>query len=85
MLPTDEISPRSPLVANSVVQAWLKPIRPFFDDAVSTFDKPLAELTIPEIMSWVMVFAYAIGTGMIAGRIAGNLAATALRGPVRLR
>lgn len=65
--------------------AWRRPVEPFLDRMAATRDKPLAELTMPDLISWLMVFGYAAATGAVLGSIGGNLLAAALRGPVRLR
>lgn len=64
------------------LRIWLRPIRDELVVVSSTFDKPLGQFTMPELMAWGTVFCYAAATGMIAGRLAGNLAVTILRGPV---
>ncbi len=72
-------------VLEQAAAAWRKPVEPFLEQMKATMDKPLAELTMPDLMSWLIVFAYAGATGFILGQLGGNLLATALRGPVRLR
>jgi hypothetical protein len=72
-------------VLEAALKAWRKPIEPFMARMTATRDKPLAELTMPDLISWVLVFGYAAATGAVLGHIGGNLLASALRGPVRIR
>lgn len=65
------------------VRLWLAPIREPLAVMAATSGKPVGELTMPEVMAWAMVGAYCVLSGMVLGRVAGNLAVTALRGPYR--
>lgn len=65
------------------LRVWLKPVEPMLGKVIATRDKPLAELTMPEVLSWCYVIAYCMGTGMIAARLAANTAAVILHGPMR--
>jgi hypothetical protein len=62
---------------------WLAPIRDPMRIAAASVDKPVGQMTMGELMSWAAVLAYAGLSGYVAGRIAGNLALAALRGPGR--
>jgi hypothetical protein len=65
------------------VRLWLAPIRDQLPVIAATKDKPLAELTMPEIAAWAMVGFYCVVSGIAAGQLAANVAVTVLRGPGR--
>lgn len=65
------------------VQLWLGPIREQLDIVARSKDKPLAELTMPEVAAWAICGAWCVLTGVIAGQVAANVAVTVLRGPGR--
>lgn len=65
------------------VRLWARPIREPLAIASGTASQPLGQLTMQELVAWGVLFLYSAVTGMIIGHLAGNLAATALRGPHR--
>lgn len=71
-------------IGAAAIRAWRKPIEPHLAILKATSGKPLAELTMPELLTWGLVFSYAFATGMVIGQLAGNVLALALRGPPRL-
>ncbi len=60
---------------------WLTPIRGPLAMVIGSKDKTLGDLTMPEVMAWGIIAGYLILSGVVGGRLAGNLAATVLRGP----
>jgi hypothetical protein len=70
-------------VLNAAVKAWSKPIEPYLKTVAATRSKPLAELTMPDLLAWAFVFTYAALTGMVIGQVTGNVLSVALRGPLR--
>lgn len=63
------------------LRLWLAPIGEPLRRVGATADKPLAELTMTDLVAWGCVLTYAAATGMVAARLAANLAAAAVRGP----
>ncbi len=66
-----------------LITAWRKPVEPYMKTCAETCDRPFAELTMPDVLAWVLVLGYAAVTGMVLGHLAGNILAAALRGPAR--
>ena len=66
-----------------LVRLWLRPIAESLEVVTGTVDKPVGAMTMIEILAWVNVLGYAMLSGYVAGRVAGNIAAVALRGPAR--
>jgi len=66
-----------------LARVWLYPITGSLEVVTGTVDKPVGALTMIELMAWASVLGYAALSGYVAGRIAGNVAAVALRGPAR--
>lgn len=62
----------------SLYNLWLAPIRPALEITKGTADKPLAEITMPEFLAWLMVVAY----GGMTGYLIGKVAASVVLGPV---
>jgi hypothetical protein len=62
---------------------WLMPIRKPLAQASATAEKPIGEMTVPDLMAWVYVLGYGGISGYIAGRLIGNLLVVALGGPRR--
>lgn len=79
--PVQDVDDAGPL--GPIVQLWIKPVRGSYDRTAKTRDKPLAELTVPEVMDWAVILTYAMLTGYVIGKAVGNLAAVAIGGPKR--
>ena len=62
---------------------WLMPISQALETTSETASKPLAELTVPDLIAWAAVLGYSALTGYILGKIAVNIAGVALGGPRR--
>lgn len=71
--------------AERLFRIWASPIEPMLERIGDTADKPLAELTMTDLLTWAFVLGYAAMTGLVVGQLAGNLIVSAVRGPVRLR
>lgn len=67
----------------SLKDLWLIPIRKPLAATAATAEKPLAELTVPDLFAWVVVLGYGGITGYVLGKMAGNLLVAALGGPRR--
>jgi hypothetical protein len=59
---------------------WLMPIRKPLAATSATAQKPLAEMTVPDLMAWVYVLGYGGLSGYVAGKLIGNLLIVALGG-----
>lgn len=77
-----DFSPR-PDALEMLVKAWRKPIEPGLKVMKATAEKPLAELTMPDVLAWAIVLTYFAATGMLLGQLAGNVLVNVLRGPGR--
>lgn len=64
---------------NRLLDLWLKPIEKPFLVATGCVDKPVGELTMPELMSWVYCLGYGGLTGFIIGKMIANLLGVALK------
>ncbi len=52
---------------------WLKPVRKQLETAAGSIHKPLAEVTMDELVSWGILGCYSYVVGMVAGRILARL------------
>jgi hypothetical protein len=77
-LNADAEPPLSPL--QFLQDIWMMPIRRQAEIADASADKPLGEMTMPEMLSWGVVLAYGGATGYVIGTMAANLLAAALGG-----
>lgn len=77
-----DFTPRG-TVLEALVKAWRKPIEEPMARMKDTAGKPLAELTMPDVLAWAFVLSYAILTGMALGQLAGTVLVNVLRGPGR--
>jgi len=59
---------------------WLKPVKPLFPLASGAIDKPLAEVTVQEVLALAGVFSYMVASMIIAQVMAANLARVAIQG-----
>ena len=71
-----QTAPRSTLASLEVV--WLMPIQKQLSIASRTAERPLAEITMPEVAAWLTVLGYGALTGFVVGRLVSNLLAVAL-------
>jgi hypothetical protein len=67
----------------AAVRVLLAPVRASMDVCSRTKDKPLSEITMTELVHWTLVISYATFAGYVGGRLLGNLAVAAVRGPAR--
>lgn len=63
-----------------VLELWARPVRDLFPVVNATADKPIGQLTMKELLSWVALFGYLAATGALIGTMAGNVARVAIRG-----
>jgi hypothetical protein len=68
-----------------LMDMWLLPIRKPLAQTAATVDKPLADMTVPDLMAWGIVLGYGGVTGYVLGKMLGNLLVAALGGPRRSR
>jgi hypothetical protein len=75
--------PRDPFMSGHgvLMDIWLKPIRPSLDRVSTTIEKPLAEMTMPDLLAWFNILGYGALTGYVLGTLAGNLLSAAFAGP----
>jgi hypothetical protein len=64
----------------AALRLWLKPVDDLLPTLEETRDKPLGQLTVPEVLAWVTVIAYFTSSIALAGALAGNVARVAIRG-----
>ena len=69
-----------PNVADAALRLWLQPLQPLLPVLRETADKPVAEMTMKELIAWGMVAFYAFSSGMLAATIARNIVRVAVAG-----
>ena len=52
---------------------WLAPVRKQIAVAAGSVHKPLAEVTVDEVVSWGILLGYGYLVGMVAGRVIARL------------
>ena len=52
---------------------WLRPVRKQLEVCVGSVHKPLAEVTVDEVLSWWIVGCYSYIVGTVAGRVIQRL------------
>jgi len=65
---------------HALTEAWLRPVRGPYQRALRTVDKPVGDMTVPEVFDWALVLGYAGVTGYAIGKMAGNLLEVLLGG-----
>lgn len=82
--PLDPFGPYQPppalAAAHPAVRAWLRPVASELAVMTATRDKPLGQLTLPEVLAWAVVLGYAALTGAVLGAMAGNVLRVAALG-----
>lgn len=77
------LQPYSGDLLKKAIRAWSRPVRSQLESIDASMDKPIGQMTMPELMAWVYVLGYGGLTGYVAGTMAANLLHSALRGPRR--
>jgi hypothetical protein len=52
---------------------WLRPVRQQLAAAAASLHKPLAEVTVDEVVSWGILISYSYLVGTLAGRVISRL------------
>jgi hypothetical protein len=54
---------------------WLRPVQRQLAGAAGSIHKPLAEVTVDEVVSWGILLGYGYLVGLLAGRVIARLVA----------
>lgn len=74
-LPPDPFTSRSRLL-----ELWSKPLQPLLPEVSAAIKKPLAEVTLHELLACACVFGYIFSSVMVAEMMLLNIARVAIRG-----
>jgi len=59
-----------PSMRTVLMDAWVRPIRKPMAIASATADKPIGQLTMPELTAWAYVLSYGGLSGLLIGTLA---------------
>ena len=63
-----------------LARLWLRPVEPLLPVLRETRDKPLGQLTVPELLTWAACLGYMVASMALAETLALNLVRVAVRG-----
>jgi hypothetical protein len=82
--PLDPFGPGGPLTftgpAAGVLELWARPLRPLLPEVRGAIGKPLAEVTVHEVLACLVTFGYVLASVMLAEAMLLNLGRVAIRG-----
>lgn len=67
------------LGVQGVLDLWMRPIEGPMKIVTATSGKKVGDLTMPEVVSWLVVLGYGAMTGYVIGKVAANV----VLGPAR--
>ena len=82
--PLDPFGPGGPLVFSgpgaALLGLWAKPIQPLVPEVRQAIRKPLAEVTMYEVLACAVTFGYIFSSMLLAQTMMANLVKVAVRG-----
>lgn len=67
-------------MAGRLTELWFKPIEPLLPEVKGAIGKPLAEVTLHELLACLVTFGYVFSSVMLAETMLLNLTRVAIRG-----